>query len=85
MTAIPLENITKDISIAVHSITRGVITRNDDINMLKAQLTSTLRGADVKRSLLNERSRIVVTKALANENLRQRTEDKALKLFVQVD
>ena len=36
MTAIPLENITKDISIAVHSITRGVITRNDDINMLKA-------------------------------------------------
>lgn len=85
MTAIPLENITKDISIAVHSITRGVITRNDDINMLKAQLTSTLRGVDVKRSLLNERSRIVVTKALANENSRQRTEDKALKLFVQVD
>ena len=85
MTAIPLENITKDISIAVHSITKGVITRNDDINMLKAQLTSTLRGVDVKRSLLNERSRIVVTKALANENSRQRTEDKALKLFVQVD
>ena len=85
MTAIPLENITKDISIAVHSITRGVITRNDDINMLKAQLTSILRGVDVKRSLLNERSRIVVTKALANENSRQRTEDKALKLFVQVD
>ena len=36
MTAIPLENVAKEISISVHSVIRGVITRNDDINMLKA-------------------------------------------------
>ena len=32
---VPIENLAKEISIAVHSVLRGVITRNDDVNMLK--------------------------------------------------
>ena len=33
---IPISNVGKEISIAVHNVTRGTVTRNDDINMLRS-------------------------------------------------
>lgn len=72
-SSVPLPNVAKEIAFAVNEITRGIVARNDDINMLRSQLTSSVRGGNTgqRSSILNERSRIVLTKACANELERQ--------------
>ena len=79
---IPHSNVAREINFAVNDVIRSAVNRNDDINMLRSVLTSQKISQGQRNSMLNERSRIVITKAGTNEESRIKTEENALKLFV---